>query len=129
MFQYSNVSLRQKLPNVKVHHYDTPLLMHWAKNISQNPLFDLLIDHLALWHKLTVDKKNTIKMTSAVLLSSYSVTSETSTHWSGTWFLGPTQKSMSRHQWFSTKQVWFSLKMLNDVLTHLYVMLLLIIIQ
>ena len=63
-------------------------------------------------------------MTLTVLLSWALVTS---TDYSGAWFLGCTQKSIS-HLVMTIKQVLFTLKMLN-VLTHLYAVLLWIIIQ
>ena len=151
LFQHINV-LSQELPDaqgivsrcivvVKQPQFALPqlssLLVHWAKEMPQDLSVDLLIDHLDLWQELTVDDNSHTeewltwlwRLTLNVLLSLASATSDSSTESSGAWFLGCTKKLMSHHQWLSSKQVWFILKMLNDVLTHMHALLLLIIIQ
>ena len=120
LFQYGDVLLRQELPDaqgivsrcivvVKQPRFVLPqlssLLAHWAN--PQDLFVTLLIDRLALWQELTVVDASHQRTWSTwlwlliltILLSSASVTSETSTDSSGAWFPDRTQKSMSHHQW------------------------------
>ena len=80
---------------------------HKAKQTQQGLLEDLLIDYLALkvrtsyeWYPLHWRTWSTRLwlLTLTVLLLSALATSETSINFSGTWFLGHTQKFMSHHQ-------------------------------
>ena len=149
LFQYSDVLLGQELPVVsrcivvvKQPRFILPqlssFLAHWAKQKPQDLFVDLLIDRLALWQELTVDDASDIE--------------ERDQHDFDFWFwlsclLRPRRRRRlpltSLALGFrvviknpcltpnddSTKQVWFSLKTLDDVLTHLQAALLLIIIQ
>ena len=145
MFQYGNISLDQELLNVhrilkwrivvvKQPQFVLPQLL---KHILQDFLIELLIDHLALWQELAVDDAVQIDehdqrhwlLILTVLFYSALVRTEISTDCFGIWFPAHTQKPVSHHQWWPMKQVWFSLKMLDNVLMHLHAMLLLIIIQ
>ena len=82
-----------------------------SKAKPQDLFVTLLIDHLALWQELTVVDAWHQRTWSTwlwlliltILLSSASVTSETSTDSSGAWFPDRTQKSMSHHQWWLYK--------------------------
>ena len=75
------------------------LLARWVKHAPHDLIVDFLIDRLAQWQELVVinafTSKNTINMTSTLLLSSGSVTSETPIECSGPWLRSRTQKSVS----------------------------------
>ena len=114
------------------------LLAHWAKQTLQDLFVDLLIDRLVLWQELTVDDACLIK--------------ERDQHDFDFWlwlpcFLWPQQRQILPLRALalgflvvlknphlitsddSSKQVWFILKTLDDVLTNLHVALPLMIIQ
>ena len=109
------------------------LLAHWAMQKLQDLFVDLQVDRLALWQELTVDDASDIE--------------EHDQHDSDFWFwlscfpLHCPLTALALGFWViiknpclvtsddSMKQAWFSLKTLNDVLTHLHAALLLVFIQ
>ena len=153
LFQQGNVLLGQELPDaqgivgrcigvVKQPQFAlsklSSLLVHWAKQTQQDLSVDLLIDRLVLWQKLTVDGASHIE--------------ECDQHDFDFWlwlscFLWPQRRQTLPLRALalgfqlvlknphlitsddSSKQVWFILKTLDDVLTNLHVVLLLMIIQ
>ena len=97
--------------------------------------FSFLTCVLIVWPRgknLVVDddtSKYVINMTLTVSIFLVLLILETSTHYSWTWFVVCTKNPCLITSDGSALQTWFSLKTLNDVLTHLHVALFLIIIQ